>query len=146
MAMSAVQLVHANRSAIHARLAEGTWVVACLCAAWCDVCTEFRPSFERFAADHPDKLILWIDIEDEADVVGDFDVENFPTLLIEQGSHRTFFGTVEADAGMIGRLVAACTSRSATSARSAGSARAAQADISDGAASLQARLAAVIPT
>ncbi len=110
--MPAVDLIHANRAQIHARLADGASVVACLCAAWCDVCTEFRPGFDRLADGHPDKLVLWIDIEDEADVVGDFDVENFPTLLIEQDAAIAFFGPVEADIGAIGRLVQARTERS----------------------------------
>lgn len=142
MVMPAVQLIHANRAAIHARLADGEWVIACLCAAWCDVCTDFRPSFDRLAADHPDKLVLWIDIEDEAEVVGDFDVENFPTLLIQQGDRVTFFGTVEADAGTVGRLVAAQT-RALPSSSSA-TVQALPSRAANGTVDLLARLAAAI--
>jgi hypothetical protein len=36
------------------------------------------------AARHPDKTFVWIDIEDQADVVGDLDVDNFPTLLMQR--------------------------------------------------------------
>ena len=103
--MTAIELVPANRDLIHARLADGSVVVACLCAAWCDVCTTFREGFDRLAADHADKLFLWIDIEDEAEVVGDFDVDNFPTLLIERHGQIAFFGSVEADPATLKRLI-----------------------------------------
>ena len=70
---------------------DDVWVVACLCAAWCDVCTNYRPGFDELAAQHPDKLFVWIDIEDRADLIGDFDVENFPTLLIQRGDDVIFY-------------------------------------------------------
>jgi thiol-disulfide isomerase/thioredoxin len=69
-------------------------VVACLCADWCGVCREFRPVFERAAQAHPDMRFQWIDIEDEADLIGDIDVQTFPTLLIADGAEPRFFGPV----------------------------------------------------
>lgn len=92
---------------------EGKWIVACLCAAWCDVCCQFRPSFEELAKQHPDKQFLWIDIEDQADLVGDFDVENFPTLLLQQGKNVAFFGTTLPDARQLNRLIEAASTQSA---------------------------------
>ena len=53
--------------------------------------------------------MLWIDIEDEAEVVDAYDVENFPTLLIQRGDHTAFYGSIEADVGMAHRLVQAHT-------------------------------------
>jgi thioredoxin 1 len=103
--MPALTLTRANRAAIHALLSDDTWCVACLCAAWCDVCTDFRSTFDRIADAHPGMTVLWIDIEDEADVVGDFDVENFPTLLIQRGDRVAFFGAVTPDAGTVNRLI-----------------------------------------
>ena len=47
------------------------------------------------------------------DVVGDFDVENFPTLLIQRGDTVAFFGTVLPDAGQAHRLVQAQAALSA---------------------------------
>ncbi len=105
--MSVIVLSHANRKLVHDRLAEGVWVVACLCADWCDVCAAFQATFDGLASTHPEHLFLWIDIEDEADLVGDIDVENFPTLLIERHGKATFYGTVEPAAGPLGRLVQA---------------------------------------
>lgn len=95
----------------HAQLAEwldqGAWVVACLCAAWCDTCRSYRSSFDRLAARHPDKRFVWIDIEDQADFVGDIDVENFPTLLMQRGDTVAFFGPVLPEMKLADRLILA---------------------------------------
>ena len=69
------------------------WRVACLCAAWCDTCNEYRPAFEALARANPNDAFAWIDIEDESDMLGDIDIENFPTILITRGPTPFFFGT-----------------------------------------------------
>lgn len=83
------------------------WIIACLCAQWCDVCCASRDGFDRFAARHPDKQFVWVDIEDHADVVGDLDVENFPTLLIQHGNTVAFYGTIMPDWNQANRLLEA---------------------------------------
>lgn len=83
------------------------WIVACLCAAWCDVCTQYRAGFERLAARHPDAHFVWIDVEDRADLVGDLDVENFPTLLIQRGDAVAFYGPVLPEPHIAARLLEA---------------------------------------
>lgn len=88
-------------------LSKDEWVVACLCAAWCDVCRQYRAGFEELATQHPDKSFIWIDIEDQADVVGEIDVENFPTLLMQRGDKVAFFGTVLPDPRQANRLLVA---------------------------------------
>ena len=80
-------------------------IVACLCAEWCDVCTAYRPKFDDLANQHPDCLFLWIDIEDQADVVGDFDIDNFPTLTIQQNDTVLFFGTMQPDCTQLSRMI-----------------------------------------
>lgn len=71
---------------------EREFLVVCLCAAWCGTCREYEPGFKEMAAAFPDAGFLWVDIEDEHSGVEDWDVENFPTLLIQRGSHVLFFG------------------------------------------------------
>nr|WP_314629297.1 thioredoxin family protein [uncultured Noviherbaspirillum sp.] len=110
--MSSLTLQHDNRAELLSALAGDVWVVACLCAAWCDVCRQFRPAFDALAARHPAHRFVWVDIEDEADIVGDFDVEDFPTLLIQRGDTVVFFGTVLPDAGQALRLLQAQLDRS----------------------------------
>lgn len=92
---------------VRATLDGDGWTVACLCAAWCGTCTTYRATFEQLAARHPDKQFVWIDIEDQADLVGDLDVDNFPTLLLQKGDTVAFFGTMVPDGGVADRLVQA---------------------------------------
>jgi thioredoxin 1 len=35
---------------------------------------------------------VWVDIEDESELVGDLDIEDFPTLLLARGGRVLFFG------------------------------------------------------
>ncbi|HEV7816437.1 MAG TPA: thioredoxin family protein [Janthinobacterium sp.] len=105
--MHSVTLNNDNRGEVAAALAGERWVVACLCAGWCGTCTGYRSTFEELAARHPDKFFLWIDIEDQAAVVGELDIENFPTLLIQRAETVAFFGTMLPDPGLAHRLVLA---------------------------------------
>jgi hypothetical protein len=70
------------------------FLVACLCAAWCDTCRDYRPGFEALASRFPQADFLWLDIEDEAHRIGDLEVEDFPTLLIQRGPWVLFYGTM----------------------------------------------------
>ena len=88
-----------------------TPIIACLCAAWCDVCRDYRSQFESLALLHADKHFVWIDIEDEAELLGDFDIDNFPTLLMQRGPHVTFFGSVQPGLQLADRLVQAQTNQ-----------------------------------
>ena len=74
--------------------------IACLCADWCGTCREYSVVFQALQAALPHHQFRWIDIEDEADLAGDVDVETFPTLLVADGAQVLFAGTVlpkEAD-------------------------------------------------
>ncbi|MEJ7806831.1 MAG: thioredoxin family protein [Telluria sp.] len=101
-----------NRGTTSQALADGDWIVACLCAAWCGTCGSYRAAFEALAARHPDKHFVWIDIEDQADVVGDLDVDNFPTLLIQRHDVVAFFGTVLPDPVLAERVLLSQTVQS----------------------------------
>lgn len=96
-----------NRDKVAAALAGERLIVACLCAAWCGTCGSYRAAFEGLAARHPEHAFVWIDIEDQADVVGDLDVENFPTLLLQRGETVAFFGTVLPDPKVAERMIQA---------------------------------------
>ncbi len=54
---------------------------------------------------HPHVQFLWIDIEDQADLLHPLDVEDFPTLLIAAGAAPRFFGPVTPQAETLTRLV-----------------------------------------
>ena len=96
-----------NRDRLAAALDGGGWIVACLCAAWCGTCSSYRAAFDGLAARHPDTTFVWIDVEDQAGVVGDLDVENFPTLLLQRGDTVAFYGTMLPDPKVADRLILA---------------------------------------
>jgi len=81
------------------------FAVICLCAAWCGTCREYRPAFDALAARFPEVAFRWVDIEDEADAIGDIDVENFPTLLLRRGEWVLFYGTMLPHIGHLQRLL-----------------------------------------
>lgn len=110
--MQSLTLDSDNREAIAAAISGDALTVACLCAAWCGTCSSYRATFEELALRHLDKTFVWIDIEDQADVVGDLDVENFPTLLVQRGDTVAFFGTMLPDGAVADRLVQAHAAQS----------------------------------
>ena len=70
------------------------FLVACLCAAWCDTCVAYRPGFVAMAALFPRAEFRWVDVEDDAEAVGERDVENFPTILVKRGGETLFDGVM----------------------------------------------------
>ena len=80
--------------------------VTCLCAAWCGVCRDYRAVLDEAAAGFAGQArFAWIDIEDDAELLDDVEVENFPTLLIARGERVLFFGTIMPQPGTLARLV-----------------------------------------
>ncbi|MEN9864911.1 MAG: hypothetical protein RL748_501 [Pseudomonadota bacterium] len=103
--MPSLTLSDDNRQQLIEALPADGWFVACLCAAWCGTCGEYRSRFEQLASQYPDLYFVWVDIEDQAAVVGDLDIDNFPTLLIQHGDTVSFFGTVLPDLALAQRLL-----------------------------------------
>jgi thioredoxin 1 len=84
-------------------------LVACLCADWCGACREYKPLFDSLAGKFPHMRFLWVDVEDEADVIDPIEVEDFPTILIAKGHESDmqplFFGTVLPHIETLERLI-----------------------------------------
>lgn len=83
-----------------------TWQVVCLCAAWCGVCRQYESEFLAIQAAFPQIRFVWVDVEDQEEIMGDVDVETFPTLLIGQGAEPLFFGPVLPQVKVLERLLA----------------------------------------
>ena len=81
------------------------FLVICLCAEWCGTCRDYRAGFNELAAQFPDTRFRWLDIEDQADDMGDLDIENFPTLFIQRRELILFFGTMLPHLTHLHRLV-----------------------------------------
>ena len=82
-------------------------LVACLCAAWCAVCRDYRTSFDalRARADPAGLRLVWVDIEDEAERLGELEVETFPTVLIARGAEPFFLGPLTPQPPVLERLI-----------------------------------------
>jgi thioredoxin 1 len=85
-----------------------SWVV-CLCADWCRACNDYRTVFSQMADEmaqkHPHSRFVWIDVEDRADLVGDLDIETFPTLLVGNEQGLNFLGAVTPQPEVLSRLL-----------------------------------------
>jgi thioredoxin 1 len=83
--------------------------LACLCAGWCRTCDSYRPTLQHISAGFVAAGQLapprWIDIEDEADLVDDVDIETFPTLLIYDEHRVLFAGPLTPQPEVLQRLV-----------------------------------------
>jgi hypothetical protein len=86
-------------------------LVACLCAQWCRTCDAYRDTLVAtqlaMHIGHPGAALrfVWVDIEDESELVGDLDIEDFPTILLARGDQVLFFGPVLPHAQTLDRLV-----------------------------------------
>ena len=80
-------------------------LVVCLCAQWCGVCRDYAARFAQVQAQFTQARFLWIDVEDEADLLEPLDVENFPTLLIAVGAAPRFFGPLTPHVDTLTRLI-----------------------------------------
>ena len=69
-------------------------LVACLCAQWCGTCRDYQALFDQLQTEFPQAQFVWVDIEDQADLVDPVEVENFPTLLVVADGQARFFGTL----------------------------------------------------
>jgi len=90
-----------------ARLAgQNAILVACLCADWCGTCREYLPKFQALAERLPTHVFVWLDVEDHAELIGDDDIEDFPTLLVQDSTGIRFYGTLLPHIGHLEKLLA----------------------------------------
>ncbi len=80
-----------------------------LCAQWCGTCRDWQPVVDAVAAAHPKMHWRWLDIEDDAALLGDLDVETLPTLLVGRGGDVLFYGPVLPKVELLTRLLSTLT-------------------------------------
>lgn len=92
-------------------------LVVCLCAEWCGVCRDYLSRFNQVQARFPRARFLWIDVEDEAELLHPLDdVVDFPTLLLAVGDAPRFFGPVTPQLETLERLIRSQTENAGTAA------------------------------
>jgi thioredoxin 1 len=79
--------------------------VACLCALWCDTCVDYREGFAALAREFPQAEFAWFDVEDDAEEIGDREVENFPTIEVKRGEEVLFYGVMPPKHEHLARLL-----------------------------------------
>ena len=87
-------------------------LIACFCAEWCKTCQQYQPAFEALATQFPQACLIWIDIEEQPELVGDEDIEDFPTLLIQNENGTVFYGPMLPHIEHLERLVHSISERS----------------------------------
>jgi thioredoxin-like negative regulator of GroEL len=86
-------------------LDDDEWIVVCFCAHWCKSCREYRPQLKSLSKTRKDVRFFWIDIEDHADMLGNLDIDKFPTILIQRGDVVAFYSCIHPDAALAGRIL-----------------------------------------
>ena len=88
------------------RIHDAPLLVACLCAQWCGTCRDYRAVFDALGAELGMRAtFVWVDIEDDEEVLGAIDIDDFPTLLIAQADRVLFFGPITPQPQTLARLV-----------------------------------------
>jgi thiol-disulfide isomerase/thioredoxin len=82
------------------------WVI-CLCADWCGLCRDYQVVFAQMAQRYPAFSFVWLDIEDQSALVGEVEVETFPTLLLADAQGTRFVGPLTPQAETLSRLLGA---------------------------------------
>lgn len=83
-------------------------IVVLAAEAWCDKCRRLRPRFDALAAGAPEReLMLWLDIEDHLDFIGDYLPESLPELLIYRGMQLVHRQILEPTPGALEAALAA---------------------------------------
>jgi hypothetical protein len=94
--------------------------VACLCAAWCRLCDDYGPLFTQalatFHEQQPRLRPHWIDIEDEAELVDELDVETFPTIVVFDDHHVWFAGPLTPQPETLRRVLRVALAAAASGA------------------------------
>ncbi len=101
----------------HPRLATSPLVVLALCADWCGTCRDFRQMLDRLARARPEIVFAWADIEDDAELVGDIDVESFPTLAVFRAGQALHYGVSLPQEGLVARTIDSLAARPPQPAR-----------------------------
>jgi thioredoxin reductase (NADPH) len=97
-----------------AAIAERSVLVVGFCAAWCNTCGDFSSQFESLAKSREEATFVWLDIEDDAAVAGEIDIENFPTIAIFHDRRLIHFGTTLPQSPIVRRLLDSLNAESKT--------------------------------
>jgi thioredoxin 1 len=58
-------------------------------AEWCRPCKQLGPVLEDFATEHPEIRVVKVNVDENRDLAGRYDVEKMPSLLVFRGGKVT---------------------------------------------------------
>lgn len=71
-------------------------LIICFCAEWCSTCRQYRKKLSILSDQLKRHIFYWIDIEDNYEFIGDEDIINFPTLLVQINRKTVFYGSIDS--------------------------------------------------
>ncbi len=80
-------------------------LIICYCAMWCNICREYHSKFINLAKNIIQYSFYWIDIEQQPELLGEEDIDNFPTILIQIKEKTVFFGPITPKIFYLKRLL-----------------------------------------
>ncbi|HHU95385.1 MAG TPA: thioredoxin family protein [Alcaligenaceae bacterium] len=86
-------------------LSDNEYIVVCFCAAWCRTCQGFEAQIESLEKKYPYHCFVWVDVEEHEELLIDEDIEDFPTILIQNKKGTLFYGPLLPFAEHIDRLL-----------------------------------------
>ncbi|HRL21216.1 thioredoxin family protein [Alcaligenes sp. SDU_A2] len=98
----------------HLRAHPDTLLIACFCADWCKTCKQYQKAFESLAEQWPQACLVWIDIEELPELLGDEDIDDFPTLQIQNAQGTVFYGPLLPHIEHLERLLHSISAHSPT--------------------------------
>jgi len=84
---------------------EEGFLIACFCAEWCGTCREYKDGFDSLKTTFPYATFMWVDVEEAPAWIDNFDVENFPTILIQRNELVVFYGVMLPHHSQLRRLI-----------------------------------------
>lgn len=88
-----------------ANLSSDDYAIVCFCAEWCKTCAGFKLLFEALAAKYPQHAFVWVDIEEQEYLLIEEDIEDLPTVLIQNKKGTLYYGPLLPFAEHIERLL-----------------------------------------
>lgn len=81
------------------------YLILCFCADWCRTCRQYRQKLSILSDQLKQHQFYWIDIEDNYEFVGDEDIMNFPTLLVQVNRKTVFYGNINTNIDHLSMII-----------------------------------------
>ncbi|AGF48520.1 thioredoxin domain protein [Candidatus Kinetoplastibacterium oncopeltii TCC290E] len=81
------------------------YLIICFCADWCSTCRKYRKELSILSDKFKLHMFYWIDIEDNYEFIGNEDIINFPTLLVQISKKTVFYGNISSNIDHLNMII-----------------------------------------